>query len=169
MSFPELPDQGFLWKFYRHPEFPGISRPIPISDFGVPIFSVLGGNEVDMLGSPFVSFVTGESWAGSPNKSIDQIGKNCPKNVPKIVFSAPPDNFSDIFRTFCRHSLFPGCPTICPLKCWFLTNGNISISGPEWGLMAMLRGGGVHFAALDADCLPLSSKSLHATIFVFGN
>ena len=28
-----------------------ISRPIPISDFGVPIFSVLGGNEVDMLGS----------------------------------------------------------------------------------------------------------------------
>ena len=28
-----------------------ISWPIPISDFGVPIFSVLGGNEVDMLGS----------------------------------------------------------------------------------------------------------------------
>ena len=37
------PDRGFLWKFFRNPEFPGISRPIPISDFGVPIFSVLGG------------------------------------------------------------------------------------------------------------------------------
>ena len=30
------------------PEFPGPSR---FRDFGVPIFSVLGGNEVDMLGS----------------------------------------------------------------------------------------------------------------------
>ena len=55
-------DRGFLWKFYIKPEIPGISRPIPISDFGVPIFSVLGGNEVDMLGSAdlcvflFVSF-----------------------------------------------------------------------------------------------------------------
>ena len=47
--FPKLPDQGFLWKFSRNPEFSGISRPIPISDSGVPIFSVSVGNEVDML------------------------------------------------------------------------------------------------------------------------
>ena len=40
------------------PEFPGsrvsveiLSRLIPISDFGVPIFSVLGEIQVDMLGS----------------------------------------------------------------------------------------------------------------------
>ena len=43
------------------------------------------------------------------------------KKCPKIVFSAPSDNFwtffghfFDIFRTFCRHSHFLGCPMICP-------------------------------------------------------
>ena len=46
-----FPDRGFLWKFYRKPEFSGISQPIPISDLGVPIFSGFGGSEVDMLGS----------------------------------------------------------------------------------------------------------------------
>ena len=46
------PDWGSLWKLYRKPEFSGISRPIPILDFGAPIFSVLGGgHEVDLLGS----------------------------------------------------------------------------------------------------------------------
>ena len=52
-----------------------------------------------------------------PNRQ--KVSKNC----PKIVFSAPPDNFwtffghfFGIFRTFCRHSLFRGCPTICPLQ-----------------------------------------------------
>ena len=50
-EFPGITQtRTFLWKFCRNPEFPGISWPIPISDFGVPIFSVLGGNEVDMLG-----------------------------------------------------------------------------------------------------------------------
>ena len=55
--------------------------------------------------------------------------KNCPKEGPKIVFSARPlfwtifGHFSDIFwtffdilGTFCRHSDFLGCPTICPLQ-----------------------------------------------------
>ena len=32
------------------------------------------------------SAVTGEHWTGSPKKSIDQIGKNCPKNVRKLCF-----------------------------------------------------------------------------------
>ena len=47
-------------------------------------------------------FVMGEHWTGSLNKSIDQIGKKC----PKIVLPAPRDNFwtffghfFDIFRT----------------------------------------------------------------------
>ena len=63
--------------------------------------------------------VMGERWTGSPNKRIDQIGKNC----PKIVFPAPPDNFWTLFgqffdtiRTFFRCSLSLGCPTICPLQ-----------------------------------------------------
>ena len=43
--------EGCCGNSYRNPEVPGISRPIPISEFGVPIFSVLTGNEVDMLGS----------------------------------------------------------------------------------------------------------------------
>ena len=45
------------------------------------------------------------------------------KKCPKIVFSAPLDNFRtffghffDIFRTFCRHSHSLGCPTTCPLQ-----------------------------------------------------
>ena len=57
--------------------------------------------------------VTGEHWTGSPNKSIDQIGKNCPKNVPKLCFQLLQTifgHFFDVFfrhyRTFCRHSLF---------------------------------------------------------------
>ena len=43
-----------------------ISRPIPISDFGVPIISVVGGNEVDMLGraeSFFLFFMPWGLWA----------------------------------------------------------------------------------------------------------
>ena len=67
---------------------------------------------------------------GSPHKSIDQIGKTCPKNVRKLcfqplqtifghfsdIFSTFFGHFFDIFRTFCRHSLFLGCPTLCPLQ-----------------------------------------------------
>ena len=66
--------------------------------------------------------VTGVHWTGSPNKSIDQIGKNCPKNVRKLCFQplwTIFGHFSEIFRhfrTFCRHSHFLGCPTICPLQ-----------------------------------------------------
>ena len=51
-KFPRVTrTKGFCGNSTENPDFPGISRPIPISDFGVPIFSVLGGNEVDMLGS----------------------------------------------------------------------------------------------------------------------
>ena len=39
------------------------------------------------FGSPS-GLVTGERWTGSPNKSIDQIGKKCPK-CPKIVSTFP--------------------------------------------------------------------------------
>ena len=44
-------------------------------------------------------FVMGEHWTGSPNKSIDQIGKNCPKMSENCV-SGPSGQFLDIFRTF---------------------------------------------------------------------
>ena len=68
--------------------------------------------------------VAGEHWIGSPNKSIDQIRKNCTKKVPKNVFSAPPDNvletfighFFYIFRIFCRYALFLGCAMMCRLQ-----------------------------------------------------
>ena len=50
-------------------------------------------------------------------------GQKLSQKCPKIVFSVPPDNFwtffghlFDSFRTFFRHSLFLGCPTICPLQ-----------------------------------------------------
>ena len=50
------------------------------------------------------SVVTGGHWTGSPNKSIDQIGKNCPKNVRKLcfqhlltIFGHFSDFFFDIF------------------------------------------------------------------------
>ena len=74
--------------------------------------------------SQFATHVaTGVHWTGSPNKSIDQIGKNCPKNVRKLcfqpfwtIFGHFCKHFFDIFRTFCRHSHFRGCPTICPLQ-----------------------------------------------------
>ena len=66
--------------------------------------------------------VTGDRWTGSPKKSIDQIGKNCPKSVRKLCFQPLQtilgdcfDNFrlfSDILSTF----PFLGCPTICPLQ-----------------------------------------------------
>ena len=51
-----------------------------------------------------------------PNRQ--KLSQKCPK-----IVSAPPGNFwtffrqfFDIFRTFCRHSLFLGCPTIGPLQ-----------------------------------------------------
>ena len=68
---------------------------------------------------PWLRFATDVRWTGSPNKSIDQMAKNCPKNVRKLclkplwtIFG----HFFDISRTFCRHSHFLGCPTICPLQ-----------------------------------------------------
>ena len=50
MIFRSFPDQGFLWKRYRNPEFPESPSPSRFQDFGVPIFGALGGNEVDILG-----------------------------------------------------------------------------------------------------------------------
>ena len=54
----------------------------------------------------FYSVVMGERWTGSTNKSIDQIGKNCPKNVRKLCFQTLRTifgHFSDNFWTFFRH------------------------------------------------------------------
>ena len=50
--------------------------------------------------------VTGEHWTGSPNKSIDQIGKNCLKNARKLCFQLLRtifEHFSDGFSTFFGH------------------------------------------------------------------
>ena len=52
------------------------------------------------------SVATGGHWTGSPNKSIDQIRKNCPKNVRQLCFRPLTTIFghcSDIFSTFCGH------------------------------------------------------------------
>ena len=49
------------------------------------------------------STVTGAHWTGSPNKSIDQIGKNCPKRSENCVFQPLWTifrHYSDIFRHF---------------------------------------------------------------------
>ena len=46
------------------------------------------------------SVVTGEHWTGSPNKSIDQIGKNCPKNVRKLCFQPLRTSFGHFFGHF---------------------------------------------------------------------
>ena len=64
-----------------------------------------------------------------------EIGRNCPKKCPKIVFSA----FSDIFRTFCQHSLCLGPPAICPLQSFRLPCRAFEVHYPgaflggEWG------------------------------------
>ena len=41
-----------------------------------------------VTGTGGAKFVTGEHWTGSPNKSIDQIGKSCQKMSEKRLFSA---------------------------------------------------------------------------------
>ena len=67
--------------------------------------------------------VTGKHWTGPPNKSIDQIGKKCPKNVRKLcsqplrpIFGHLSAIFSAFFRQFVDIPFFLGCPTICPLQ-----------------------------------------------------
>ena len=44
-----------------------------------------------------------------------KIVKKCPKMVFSVLWKFFGHLF-DIFRTFCRHSLFLGCPMICPLQ-----------------------------------------------------
>ena len=59
-----------------------------------------------ILGRPSASFVTGEHWTGSPKKSIDQRGKNCPKMSEHCVFLPLRTSFghsSGIFSSFFRH------------------------------------------------------------------
>ena len=51
MNFPELPGPRMSVEILQKSWISRISRPLPIWDFGVPILSVLRGNEVDMLGS----------------------------------------------------------------------------------------------------------------------
>ena len=46
-----------------------------------------------------VNVVTGEHWTGLPNKSIDQIGKKCPKIVFRPLRTIV-GHFSDILSTF---------------------------------------------------------------------
>ena len=48
-----------------------------------------------------LSVETGEHLTGSPNKSIDQIGKNCQKMSETCVVG-PSMQFLDIFRTYFR-------------------------------------------------------------------
>ena len=62
-------------------------------------------HEVVLLSAPLKldpEIVTGVHWTGSPNKSIDQLGKNCPKNVRKLCFQ-PLRTIFGHFRTFFRH------------------------------------------------------------------
>ena len=63
---------------------------------------------------------TGEHWTGSPNKSTDQTGEKCPKNVRKLcwqcLWTIIAQFFGTFFRTFCRYSLLMARPTICPLQ-----------------------------------------------------
>ena len=83
---------------HRHPEIPSVNRRKPES---------CNGRALDRV----------TKQKHRPNRQT--LSKKC----PKIVVSAPPDNFwtffghfFDIFRTFCRHSLFLGCPMVCPLQ-----------------------------------------------------
>ena len=62
---------------------------------------------------------TGEHWTGSSNKSIDQIGKNCPKNARNLCFQLLRTNFghfSDIFPTPPRH--FVDIPFFWAVQCF---------------------------------------------------
>ena len=68
--------------------------------------------------------VTGEHWTGSPTKASTKQEK-LPRKCLKTVFSAPPHNFRtffgyffDIFRTFCRHSLFWAIQRFARYKAW---------------------------------------------------
>ena len=75
---------------------------------------------VDMVFLVFIGFLY-----PPPAWKVFLLGqKSSPKDFLSVVvvyaffFSALGNfwTFFDIFRTFCRHSLFLGCPTICPLQ-----------------------------------------------------
>ena len=105
-----------------------VSLPIPLS-----FFLSCNGRALDRV----------TTQKHRPNRQ--KLSKKC----PKIVFSAPPDNFwtffghfFDIFRTFCRHSPFLGCPTLCPLQ--FLSARKVEKEAKNGRLivarLAILRG-----------------------------
>ena len=66
--------------------------------------------------------VTGAHWTGSPNKSIDQTGKNCPKNVRKLCFRP----LWTILGTFFGH--FVDIPFFWAVQRFARYNDNVSIS-----------------------------------------
>ena len=78
-------------------------------------------------------------WAGSPNKSINHIGKCCPKNVRKLCLQPLWTIFGQFFRHFSDIlSAFPllGCPTICPLQVQSLKFPNVvALNGVKRGPM----------------------------------
>ena len=84
-------------------------------------------------------------------------GQIMSKKSPKIVSAVPLDNFwtffghfFDIFRTFCRHSLFLSCPTICPLQLYSVDVSDIFfflLGGGEGGVRGAGGGRGRGFFA----------------------
>ena len=99
-------------KQYSRNSIPPVSKSWNIS-ISLEIFNL------ELQNSPHkIAVVTAEHWTGSPNKSIDQIRKNCPKMSEHCVFT-PSGHFFDIFRhfrTFCRHSLsFFGLSSALPV------------------------------------------------------
>ena len=97
--------------FLRTP-FPRLLEPKP-KLFGPGVFGWGGDLLHEGLGPKSSAcpsiLVTCAHWTGSPNKSIDQIGKNCPRKARKLCFQLLwttfgqfSDIFFDVFRTFFR-------------------------------------------------------------------
>ena len=89
-------DEKVNWKQWSH-EFSSCDDMVLFSHFHLQVSSIMVSN-------------SGERWTGSPNESIDQIGKSCPRNVWKLCFQPLWTiswylsdifwHFSDILSTF---------------------------------------------------------------------
>ena len=81
-----------------------------------------GGSQENVTGvlterrAKTTSVVMGAHWTGSPNKSIDQIGKKLSYKRPKIVISAPPDKFWTFFGHFVDTPFFWAVQRFAPYK-----------------------------------------------------
>ena len=89
---------------------------------------------------------TGEHWTGSPNKSVDQIGKRCQENVQENVFSAPPDNFWTFLGFF---STFFGHFIDIPFFCQTGLSNDLPVT-KAWG-SKMASSGGIFYSPM-ASC-----------------